>query len=84
MVIAFVPNKLSHRKFAFRGWNSTQYKIYAKQYSKRKTCGIRGVYAWMSGAELIDIVTDLDKGLVIDYGKRKFAALFITAGTYII
>lgn len=82
--MAFIPDKPMHRTFAFRNLNSTQYKTYAKQYSSAKVGGIRCVYAWMSGAGVIGVVTDLGKGIVIDYGKRKFAAVCINAGAYIL
>ena len=66
--------------------NSTQYKTYARQYSKAKAGGIRCVYGWMSGAGVMGIVKDLGKGkgVVIDYGKRKLAAVCINAGSYIL
>ncbi len=82
--MAFLPNKPMHRKFAFRNLTSTQYKTYAKQYSKAKAGGIRCVYGWMSGTGVTGVITDLGKGIVIDYGKRKFAAVCINAGAYIL
>ena len=82
--MAFIPDKPAHGRFAFRGLNSTQYKIYAQQYSKAKAGGIRCVYAWMSGAGAMGVVTDFGKGIIIDYGKRKFAAICINTGAYIL
>ena len=82
--MAFIPDKPMHRIFAFRNFNSIQYKTYAKQYSSAKAGGIRCVYAWMSGAGVVGVITDLGKGIVIDYGKRKLAAVFINAGAYIL
>ena len=82
--MAFIPDKPMHRRFAFRNFNSTQYKTYAKQYSSAKAGGIRCVYAWMTGAGLVGLITDLGKGIVIDYGKRKLAAVCINAGAYIL
>ena len=82
--MAFIPEKPMHRRFAFKNLNSTQYKTYAKQYSKAKAGGIRCVYAWVSGVGVVGVVTDLGKGIVIDYGKRKLAAICINAGAYII
>ena len=82
--MAFIPNKPAHGRFAFRSLNSTQYKTYAQQYSKAKAGGIRCVYGWASGAGVMSIVTDLGKGVVIDYGKRKLAAVCINAGAYIV
>jgi len=81
--MAFLPEKPEYRQFAFRNLNSTQYKTYAQQYSKAKAGGIRCVYAWASGAGALSIVKDVGKGIFIDYGKRKFAALCLNAGAYI-
>jgi hypothetical protein len=79
-VMAFIPDKPHHGRFAFRGLNSTQYKTYAKQYSKAKAGGIRCIYAWASGAGILGILKDVGKGVIIDYSKRKFAAICIAAG----
>lgn len=81
--MTFLPSQPSHGKFMFRNLNSTQYKIYARQYSKAKASGIRAVYAWMSGAGILGILKDISKGLVLNYGKRKFAGVCINACTYI-
>ena len=82
--MAFIPNKPMHGKFVFRNLNSTQYKTYAKQYSSAKAGGIRCVYAWASGTGVMGVITDVGKGVVIDYGKRKFAAACINAGAYVL
>ena len=82
--MGFIPDKPGHGKFAFSSLNSTQYKTYARQYSKAKAGGIRCVYCWVTGAGVMGIVTDLGKGVVIDYGKRKLAAVCINAGAYIL
>ncbi len=82
--MAFILYKPEHPRFAFRNLNSTQYKTYAHQYSKAKAGGIRCVYGWMSGAGILGIATDVGKGIVIDYGKRKFAAVCINTGAYIL
>jgi len=82
--MTFIPDKPMHGRFAFSNLNSTQYKTYAKQYSSAKAGGIRCVYCWVSGSGVLGVVTDLGKGIVIDYGKRKFAAVCINAGAYIL
>jgi len=81
--MAFLPDKPSHSKFAFKNLNSTQYKVYAQQYSRVKAGGIRCVYAWMTGAGAMSILKNLSKGVVIDYGKRKFAAVCLNGCAYI-
>lgn len=82
--MAFIPNKPGHNRFALSHFNSTQYQTYARQYSKAKAGGIRCVYGWMSGAGVLSIATNIGKGIVIDYGKRKLALVCINAGAYII
>lgn len=69
--MAFIPDKPGHRRFAFRNLNSIQYKIYTQQYFKAEAGGIRCIYGWASGAGLLGIVTDVSKGIVIDYGTRN-------------
>ena len=81
--MAYVSSKPDHGRFAFRNLNTTQYKIYAQQYSRAKAGGIRCVYIWASGTGMLGVVTDLGKGTIIDYGKRKLAAVCINAGAYI-
>jgi hypothetical protein len=82
--MAFIPDKPGHSRFVFNYLNSTQYKTYAQQYSRAKAGGVRGAYSWVSGTGIMGVVTDLGKGVVIDYGKRKFAAVCINAGAYIV
>jgi len=82
--MAFIPDKPGHNRYAFSHLNSTQYTTYCRQYSRAKAGGIRCVYVWMSGTGVIGVAKDLGKGIVIDYGKRKFAAVCINAGAYIL
>ena len=82
--MAFLPSKPSHNRYAFRNLNSTDYATYAKQYSRAKAGGIRCIYTWATGAGVIGIVKDVSKGIVIDYGKRKFATFCLAAGSYIL
>lgn len=57
--------------------------MYARQYYKAKAGGIRYVYDWISSFEVMSIITDIDKGVVIDQGKRKLTLVSINAGAYI-
>jgi hypothetical protein len=82
--MGFIPNKPSNTKFVFKNLNSTQYKIYAKQYSTAKAGGIRCTYCWISGVGIVEVVTDFGKGIVIDYTKRKFAAVCIGVSAYFV
>ena len=38
----------------------------------------------MSGAGILGIATDVGKDIIVDYGKRKFAAVCINADAYIL
>ena len=78
-----IPNKPTQGKFLFKNLTSTQYREYAKQYSTAKAVGIRSVYAWASGTEVIGIISNIGKGVIIDYSKRKVAALCMNAAVYI-
>jgi hypothetical protein len=82
--MVFIPCKPPHTKYALKNLNETQYKIYAKQYSCVKAGGIRAVYGWAGGLGLWGVAKDVTKGVVIDYGKRKLAAVCINAGAYVI
>lgn len=82
--MTFIPDKPSHRRFVFNQLNQTQYKTYANQYSKAKRGGFRCVYAWASGSGVISVIGNIGKGRVIDYGKKKFAAVCISAGVFIL
>lgn len=82
--MSFIPDKPTHGRFALRSLDSAQYKTYARQYSKAKANGIHCVYAWMSGAGILSIIKDISKGVVIDYSKRKLAAVCINVGSYIL
>lgn len=77
--MSFIPDKSRHNKFAFRNLNSPQYKPQSQQYSKVKAGGIGCVYGWMSGTEIVGVVTNIGKGIDIDYGKCKFAIVYFTA-----
>ena len=82
--MAFLPDKPGYGRYAFKSLNSTQYVTYAKQYSRAKVGGIRCIYTWASGKSVLSLVKDISKGIIIDYGKRKFAAVCLTAGAYLL
>ena len=82
--MSFIPDKLRHGRFAFRNLNSTQYKTYVQRYSKAKAGGIRCTYAWISGAGVVRVATDVGKGIIIDSSKRKLTAVCINGGAYML
>ena len=81
--MAFIPDKPLHNRFALHTLNNTQYRTWATQYSRAKVGGLRCVYGWMTGVGIIGVIQDVGKGVVIDYGKRKFAAVCINLGAYV-
>lgn len=81
--MAFIPDKPTHPRFALRDVTPTQYKIYAKGYSRAKGGGLHCIYAYLTGIELVGVITDFSKGIVINYGKRKLAAVCLAGCGYV-
>lgn len=82
--MSFIPSKPGHNRYVFKNLNETQYSTYARQYSRAKAGGIRCIYTWASGVGVLGIIKDVSKGVIINYGKRKFAAVCINAGSYVL
>ena len=83
--MTFIPNKPAHNRYAFRNLTDTDYRTYAKEYLKAKAHGIRGIYAWASGAGagIISVVKGVSKGVVVDYSKRKLAGFCLSVGAWV-
>ena len=75
--------KPTHNKYALSYLNQTDYSDIANKYSTAKRYGLRGVMMFASGAGVLGIVKDVAKGTVINYGKRKFAAVAINGALYV-
>jgi hypothetical protein len=69
-----------HTKYLFRHLNNTQYTRYAKGYSLAKKNGSRGIYLWASGMGVWGIVREAATDGVKRYGKKKIAAVCLSAG----
>lgn len=72
--MSFILDKWTHDRFAFDRFafinlNSTQYKMYAQQYSNVKAGGIGCIYAWASVRGVAGVITNIGKGVIIYYGK---------------
>jgi len=77
--------KPSRGKFILSNLDAQNYTKAAYGYSKGKKYGIRGgIYAWGSGLGLAGVIKDAAKGTIVQYGKRKFAAVCIAGCTHII
>jgi hypothetical protein len=82
-VYSMLVNKPSHNSYALSGMSNDDYKIAFSSYSKAKRYGLRGICSWASGAGLLGVIKDAAKGSIIDYGKRKLAAISINGALYI-
>lgn len=58
-------------------------EIRYKSYSYAKRTGIAGIYIWASRCRVLGIVKEIAKGTVVQYGKRKFAAVLINGAIYV-
>lgn len=75
--------KPPHGKYAFSYLGNVDYSNYANKYSTAKRYGLRGIFAFASGAGVVGVIKDVAKGTVINYGKRKFAAFAMNGALYI-
>ena len=76
-------SKPPHNKYALQCLDNATYIKYANTYATCKRYGIRGIYAFISGAGLWGVVTELSKGTVVQYGKRRIATAVIAGATYV-
>ena len=58
--------------------------MYAQQYSNVKAGGIGCIYAWDSVRGVAVVITNIEKGVIIYYSKRQFAAVYINASAYVL
>jgi hypothetical protein len=77
------PDFHPFKKYAFVNVDESLYSKLAISYSVAKSKGIKGIYLWSSGVGVYGIVHDVLKGSIIQYGKRKVAALVINGAVYI-
>lgn len=71
------------RAYAFNKLDNARYVEFAERYSYCKRWGFRGVAAFATGTGVYGVVTQVVKGQVIQYGKRRLAVLCIGACTYV-
>lgn len=76
-------SKPIHNKYAFRTVDDIIYQEYANTYSKCKRYGFRGVVAFCNGTRTLDVVKELMKGTVVQYGNRHYATLVLTSVAYV-
>ena len=75
--------KPNHKKFILRNLDDGQYSRYAKSYSRSKRYGMRGIYCFLTGTELYEVVKETLKGTVVQYGKRRLAGVVVSFSAYI-
>ena len=75
--------KPNHNKFILRNLDEGQYSRYAKRYSRCKRYGMRGIYCFLTGTGLIEVVKETSKGTVVQYGKRRLAGVVVSLSAYI-
>ena len=76
-------NKPGHSRYVFRYLSNDAYSQYASAYSQCKKHGIRGIYAFVTGTGVANLVVDICKGKIVQYGKRRLAVLILACSTYI-
>ena len=73
-----------HRhKYFFSHLDNTTYAQYMKTYSRAKCFGVRGLYGWATTTGCLDLVKNVVKGQVIQYGKEKLAVVLICVSAYV-
>ena len=72
-----------HTRYLLSSLNNDDYCIYASVYSDYKKHGIRGIYAFIAGTKIADVILDISKGKIIQYGKRRLAVAVLASSTYI-
>lgn len=69
--------------YAFINADPKAYNDYACNYAKCKRIGIRSVYAWATGAGVVDVVKEVGVGTLRTWGRRKFGTVVIGGLTYL-
>ena len=76
-------SKPPHNRYALYCLNNETYVKYANAYSGCKRWGVRGIYTFLGGTGLFGVVKEITQGTVVQYGKRRLAAIVIGGATYI-
>ena len=75
--------KPNHNKFILRDLEDSQYSRYAKLYSRCKRYGMRGIYCFLRGTGLIEVVKERLKVTVVQYDKHCLAGVVVSLSAYI-
>ena len=75
--------KPPHNRYILSCLDEDSYTKYADVYSCFKRWGVRGIYAFLGGTGLFGVVTEVTKGTVVQYGKRRLATVVISGATYV-
>jgi len=75
--------KPNHNKYAFSSVDNATYANFVDIYSRCKRYGFRGVVAFTTGTGTFSVVKGILKGSVVQYGKRRLAAVVLTTSAHI-
>ena len=70
-----------HNRYLLSFLDEQRYIKYATVYSASKRWGVRGIYTFLCGTGLWDIVKEVATGTVAQYGKRRIVTVVIGAVT---
>lgn len=72
-----------HKYYAFQSLTNSTYVEMAETYSSCKRYGFRAVVLFCTGTNTIGILKEISKGVVVQYGKRRFATVVIGSALHI-
>lgn len=75
--------KPTHKYYAFSVVDDVTYNKTANVYSKCKRYGFRGIVAFCTGTGTLDVLKEICKGTVVQYGKRRFATCVLTTAAHV-
>lgn len=76
-------SKPVHNKYLLHAMDEKSYQKYLCLYSNCKRWGVRGIYSFLLGTELYDVVKEAVGGILVQYGKRRLSLVVIGIGSYV-
>ena len=67
--------KPPHNRYAMCCLDNETYVKYTIAYSGCKRWGVRGIYTFLGGTGLFGVAKEIAQGTVVQYGKRRLAAV---------
>ena len=78
--------KPPYQHYVFNGLDQHSYNKYATLYSNSKRWGVKGIYAFLGGTGVVDVVSvfkGVAQNTVVEYGKRRLATVVVVACSYV-